>query len=148
MRKPLLKIKKVDEKATIPQQMTMGSCGFDLSITHDVNLFPHNVTSCHTGVAVAIPKGHHGEIHIRSSIGVHGIRLANCTGIIDPDYRGELICILINDTDNTLHLRAGDRVAQLVLYKDPDFNIEVVENLDETARGKGGFGSTNNKGDK
>lgn len=144
MRNPVLKIKRLDAKATIPQQMTLGSCGFDVSITHDVNIFPHRSVACHTGLAMAIPKGYHGELHIRSSLGINGIRLANCTGIIDSDYRGELICVLTNDTDDTLHLKEGSRIAQLLLYKDPAFNIKVVDVLDKTERNEGGFGSTNN----
>lgn len=144
MRKPVLKIKRLYKKATIPQQMTLGSCGFDVSITHDVNIFPHRSVPCHTGLAMAIPKGYHGELHVRSSLGIKGIRLANCTGIIDSDYRGELICVLTNDTDETLHLKEGYRIAQLLLYKDPTFNIKVVDVLDKTDRNEGGFGSTNN----
>lgn len=147
MRKPTLKIKKLYKKAVLPQRMTAGACGLDLTITHDVNIFPRENVPCHTGLAVAIPKGYHGELHVRSSIGIHGIRLANCTGIIDSDYRGELICVLVNDTDDTLHIAADTRIAQLLLYKDPDFIIEEVDELDKTARGNGGFGSTNNKGE-
>lgn len=144
MRKPVLKIKRLYKKATIPQQMTLGSCGFDVSIIDDVNIFPHNRVACHTGLAMAIPKGYHGELHIRSSLGIKGIRLANCTGIIDSDYRGEIICVLQNDNDTTLHLKEGARIAQLLLYKDPAFNIKVVDVLDKTDRNEGGFGSTNN----
>nr|DAH95412.1 MAG TPA: dUTPase [Caudoviricetes sp.] len=147
---PVLKIKKLIEKATVPKAMTEGSCGLDVAVSEPVTFFPNRVTKVHTGLAMAIPKGYHIEVHIRSSWGKRGIRLANCTGIIDSDYRGELKLLLINDTTDIYYAPEGERIAQLILVKDPAFTIKEVDELDETKRGKGGFGSTNkeNKGDK
>ena len=147
---PVLKIKKLAEKATVPKAMTEGSCGLDIAVSEPVTFFPNRVTKVHTGLAMAIPKGYHIEVHIRSSWGKRGIRPANCTGIIDSDYRGELLLLLINDTTDIYYAPEGERIAQMILVKDPAFTIKEVDELDETKRGKGGFGSTNkeNKGDK
>lgn len=150
MKLPTLKIKKLYEHALVPKKMTKGSVGLDLAVSDPVTFFPHVVTKVYTGLAMAIPKGYHGELHIRSSWGQRGIRLANCTGIIDSDYRGEITLMIINDSDTVYHALEGKRIAQFVLVKDPAFNIEEVTELDKTERGNGGFGSTNeeNKGDK
>lgn len=147
---PVLKIKRLTEKATMPKAMTDGSCGLDIAVSEPVTFFPNRVTKVHTGLAMSMPKGYHAEVHIRSSWGKRGIRLANCTGIIDSDYRGELKLLLINDTTDIYYAPEGERIAQLILVKDPAFTIKEVDELDETKRGKGGFGSTNkeNKGDK
>ena len=150
MKLPTLKIKKLVDYAVMPKQMTKGSVGLDLAISEGSTFYPHEVIQVFTGLAMAIPKGYHGEIHIRSSWGKRGIRLANCTGIIDSDYRGELVLLVINDTGNVYHAPKGERLAQLVLVKDPSFKIEEVTELGRTERGVGGFGSTSkeNKGDK
>ena len=150
MKLPTLKIKKLVDYAVIPKQMTEGSVGLDIYISEGSIFFPHEVMKVYTGIAMAIPKGYHGEVHIRSSWGKRGIRLANCTGIIDSDYRGELILLVMNDTDEVYHAKRGERLAQFVLVKDPAFKIEEVTKLDNTERGNGGFGSTDeeNKGDK
>lgn len=145
MKLPTLKIKKLVDYAIIPKKMTEGSVGLDLFISEGSTFFPHEVMMVYTGIAMAIPKGYHGEVHIRSSWGKRGIRPANCTGIIDSDYRGELILPIINDTDELYHAKRGERLAQLVLVKDPAFKIEEVNELDETERGIGGFGSTDHK---
>lgn len=150
MKLPTLKIKKVDEHAVIPKQMTAGSVGLDIAVSEPTTFFPHFVTKVHTGIAMQIPKGYHGEVHIRSSWGKKGIRLANCTGIIDSDYRGEIILMVINDSNDVYFALEGERIAQFILVKDPAFNIEEVEELGMTERGEKGFGSTDkeNKGDK
>lgn len=148
MKLPTLKIKKLVDYAVIPKQMTKGSVGLDISGAEDTTFFPHVVTKVYTGLAMQIPKGYHVELHIRSSWGQRGIRLANCTGIIDSDYRGEIILLVINDTNDVYYAPAGERIAQLILVKDPAFNIEEVNKLDETERGQGGFCSTNEKGEE
>lgn len=145
MKLPTLKIKKFDKHAFVPKKMTKGSVGLDLAVSDPVTFFPHVVTRVYTGLAMAIPKGYHGELHIRSSWGARGIRLANCTGIIDSDYRGEITLLVINDSDTVYHALEGKRIAQLILVKDPAFNIEEVTELDKTERGVGGFGSTDKK---
>lgn len=151
MKLPVLKIKKLDEHAVVPKAMTKEAAGLDIAVSSPVNFFPNVVTKVYTGIAMAIPKGYHGELHIRSSWGQRGIRLANCTGIIDSDYRGEIMLCVINDTNSVYHVLEGDRIAQFILVKDPAFNIEEVTELNKTERDVGGFGSTDkkeNKGDK
>lgn len=147
---PILKIKRLAENVMLPKAMTKDACGLDVAVSEPVTFFPHVVTKVYTGLAMAIPKGFHIEVHIRSSWGKRGIRLANCTGIIDSDYRGELILLLINDTNDIYYAPEGERIVQLILVKDPAFTIKEVKDLDKTERGNGGFGSTNkeNKGDK
>lgn len=145
MKLPVLKFKKLCDSAVIPKQMTKGSVGLDIAVAESATFFPHVVTPVYTGLAMAIPKGYHGEVHIRSSWGKRGIRPSNCTGIIDSDYRGELIMYLINDTNDIYYAPEGERIAQLILVKDPAFNIEEVTELDKTERGVGGFGSTDKK---
>lgn len=148
MKLPTLKIKKMYEHAFIPKKMTKGAAGFDLVVSDSVTFFPHVVTKVCTGIAMAIPKGYHGEIHICRSWGKRGIRLANCTGIIDSDYRGEITLRVINDTNDVYYALEGKRIAQLILVKDPTFKIEEVNEWGETERGNDGFGSTDLKGDK
>lgn len=148
MKLPTLKFRKIYEHAFIPKKMTKGAAGFDLAVSAPVTFFPYVVTKVSTGIAMEIPKGYHGEIHIRSSWGKRGIRLANCTGIIDSDYRGEITLLVINDTHEVYYALEGERIAQLILVKDPTFQIEEVNELGETERGNGGFGSTDLKGDK
>lgn len=145
MKLPTLKIKKLDEHAVVPKAMTKGGAGLDLAVSEPITFFPHVVTKVYTGIAMAIPKGYHGEIHIRSSWGKRGIRLANCTGIIDSDYRGEITLLVINDTNDVYYALEGHRIAQFILVKDPAFKIEEVTELDKTERGVGGFGSTDKK---
>lgn len=148
MKLPTLKFRKMHKHAFIPKKMTKGAAGFDLAVSDPVTFFPHVVTKVYTGIAMEIPKGYHGEIHIRSSWGKRGIRLANCTGIIDSDYRGEITLLVINDTNEVYYALEGKRIAQLILVKDLTFKIEEVNELGETERGNGGFGSTDLKGDK
>jgi dUTP pyrophosphatase len=148
MKLPTLKIKKLYEYALVPKKMIKDSVGLDIAVSDPVTFFPHVVTKVYTGLAMAIPKGYHGELHIRSSWGQRGIRLANCTGIIDSDYRGEITLLVINDTNEVYYALEGKRIAQLILVKDPAFKIEEVNELGETERGNGGFGSTDLKGDK
>lgn len=138
-----LKIKKLNDKAVVPMKMTEGAAGLDITVINHQVLWVGTVVPVQTGIAMSIPKGYHGEVHIRSSYGKRGIRLANCTGIIDSDYRGELILMLINDSNMVQVIDSGERVAQLILVKDPVFKVEEVTELNETERGEGGFGSTN-----
>lgn len=139
---PVIKVKKLAPQAKIPKAMSKEAAGLDLYVSDAITLFPMRVYTVHTGIAVSIPKGYHLELHIRSSWGAKGIRLANCTGIIDSDYRGEIKLIVINDTKEIYHAPEGERMAQMLLVKDPAFTIKEVDELDQTERGNGGFGST------
>lgn len=142
---PTLKIKRLNNKAKIPKRMTEGAVGLDIYMPEFRVLWTGDIIKVCTGIAMEIPSGYHGEVHIRSSYGIRGIRLANCTGIIDSDYRGELVLYLINDNRVPVPIYEGERIAQFVLVKDPNFKVVEVDKLSETERGEGGFGSTNIK---
>ena len=144
-----LKIMKVKENAIIPEYHSKEAAGLDITALDDIRLLPNHVIKeaykIHTGIAVEIPKGWHGEIHLRSSIGAKTkLRLANGTGIIDSDYRGELLLLVENVGKYETAIQAGQRIAQLILIKDTPFEVVVVDTLSETQRGTGGIGSTGN----
>lgn len=142
---PVLKIKRLTDTAVLPKKMSEEAAGLDVWLDQRVILFANETKFAHTGIAIACPKGYHAELHIRSSLGSKGIRLANCTGIIDSDYRGEVLLAIHNDNKDPVNLDAQTRVAQIILVKDPNFEIKEVEDLNKTKRGVGGFGSTDKK---
>ena len=104
---------------------------------------PHSTRIIRTGLAMAIPHGYFGGIFARSGIASNsGLRPANCVGVIDSDYRGEVKVALHNDTDLFQNIINGERIAQIVILPCPEVEFYAVKNLDETERGSGGFGST------
>ena len=144
---PVLKVMKLHKDATVPEKKTSGSCGLDLHVLDNTPIYPTHLVKeaymLHTGLAFEIPEGYHVEVYLRSSTGKNRkLRLANGTGIIDSDYRGEIMLLVENVGQEVEHVFPGDRIAQAILVKDPEFTIEVVESLSDTKRGKGGFGST------
>lgn len=144
---PVLKVKRLTDTAILPKRMSEEAAGYDVCADEDCFLYPDEPHIVHTGLAFEIPKGYHMELHVRSSLGKKGIRLANCTGIIDSDYRGELLMYLISDMDidGIRVINKRDRIAQIQLVKDPEFVLEEVDTLGETERGTGGFGSTGSR---
>ena len=142
-----VKFKKVTPTATVPKAQTPGSAGFDLyaDITTRLVIWPHETLLVPTGIAVAIPEGYFGAIYPRSGWATkRGIRLANCTGIIDRDFRASIVVALHNDSEKVWDINPQDRVAQIIFQPYPEVNLVEVEELDETERGTGGFGSTGN----
>ena len=144
---PTLKIKKLVEDAVVPESKTDGSVGFDLAAIANYSILPTNITDravmVRTGIAIELPKGHYATMHLRSSAGKNSkLRLANQTGIIDTDYRGEVIILVENVGRYAQSISKGDRIAQLVIHKKAPVNVVVSEELTETARGANGFGST------
>ena len=140
-----IKFKRINRNAQIPTLGSEYAAGADLyaATTEDIIIPPHTTEKIGTGIAVEIPSGNFGAIFARSGIATkQGLRPANCVGVIDSDYRGELIVALHNDTNEDQVIPALSRIAQLVImpYFTPHF-IEVGE-LDDTERGDGGFGST------
>ena len=133
--------------ATAPTRATKHAAGYDLTAhipghghrAKFVHL--HGVTVIHTGVSVAIPTGYVGLVYIRSSLGARGLMLANGTGVIDSDYRGEII-LKLTSHQGSINIGHGDRIAQLVIVPILTPNLEQVETLDTTERGTGSFGST------
>ena len=142
-----LNIKKLNEKAIIPTYGTEFSAGADLyNLDTTVTVEPHKTTLIHTGIAIEIPEGYCGLIFARSGLATkRGLAPANKVGVIDADYRGEVMVALHNHTDTLAEVAAGERVAQLAIVPFLKAEFEVVGELSDTARGDGGFGSTGRK---
>ena len=131
------------EGLELPAYATDGAAGMDVLAAEDVTLAPGARHAVATGLAVAIPPGFEIQVRPRSGLALkHGITVPNTPGTIDSDYRGELKVILINLGAEAFDVRRGDRVAQLVLAPVTRASWLKVEELDETMRGEGGFGST------
>ena len=140
---PVLKVKKLTAKASMPAYGTLGAACFDLATTDNVALLPGRSHVYKTGIAVEVPEGHALLIYSRSGMGFNkDTRLANCVGVIDSDYRGELMAKLRNDGKEIVNVRAGDRIAQAMLVKIDQWQFEEVLELSETQRGANGHGST------
>lgn len=128
----------------MPSYAHEGDAGLDLYAAEDVTLQPGARALVATGIAAAIPDGYAGFIQPRSGLAVrHGLSLVNSPGLIDSHYRGEIKAIAINlDTTAPIHIRRGDKIAQLVIQRVERCELVEVSELDETVRGEGGFGST------
>lgn len=131
------------EGLTLPAYATDGAAGMDVLAAEDVILQPGERWPVATGLAVAIPPGYEMQVRPRSGLALkHGISVPNSPGTIDSDYRGELKVILINHGQAPFEVRRGDRIAQLVVSPVVRASWLKVDELGETARGEGGFGST------
>ncbi len=140
-----LQIKRVRTQAVLPERATQGSAGLDLRActTGETCFMPGETAVLPTGLAVALPQGCVGLVFGRSGLGIrHGIVPANAVGVIDADYRGEIMVGLANHSAEPYIIVPGDRIAQLVILPVLTPPIEEVHNLSETVRGEGGFGST------
>lgn len=127
----------------LPRYATTGSAGMDVLSAEQLSLKPGQRHAVATGLALAIPAGFEIQVRPRSGLALkHGITVPNTPGTIDSDYRGELKIILINHGDESFAIERGDRIAQLVLAPVVQAAWSEVEELDETTRGDGGFGST------
>lgn len=138
-----INIKKLVPEAKEPTYATDGSGCFDLYGLTDGVVFDGRPLKCSTGLAFEIPMGLVMEVFSRSGDGFnHDVRLANCVGIIDSDYRGELFVKLTGDSGKPFGVKAGERIAQAKLVESPRCTFNVVDELSSTARGEGGLGST------
>lgn len=141
-----VKVRRVVPEAMLPCYATAGAACFDLQMLHDGAIVsPDNPVTLRTGLAFEIPEGHVMLIFSRSGHGFkNDIRLANCVGVIDSDYRGEVMVKLTNDnTDgNAMLFEYGARIAQAMVIPVQQCSFELVETLSSTERGAGGFGST------
>ena len=145
-----MRVKKLTENAVLPTQGSAAAAGYDLYSVDTFCIEPGETRLVHTGLAMEIPENFWGGIYARSGLATKkGLRPANCVGVIDSDYRGEIMVALHNDSSSIQHIDAGDRIAQLVfhqqcvIYPDENGNIwQVIEDLSDTSRGEGGFGST------
>jgi dUTP pyrophosphatase len=127
----------------LPAYATPGAAGMDVLAAEEVTLAPGARHAVATGFAVAIPEGYEIQVRPRSGLALkHGISVPNAPGTIDSDYRGELKVILINHGSEAFVVQRGDRIAQLVLAPVTQAAWDEADELDDTARGAGGFGST------
>ena len=140
-----LKIKKLKPNAVIPAYQTAGAAGMDLCAAIDapMKLPTRGSVVVPTGLAIAVPEGYAAFIFARSGLAVKsGITLRNSVGVIDADYRGEILVGLQNQSDLPYEIKPGERIAQMVIMPAPQAEIVLCDSLDDTARGEGGFGST------
>ena len=141
-----INIKRIHDDAVIPTSGSVSAAGYDLyacGIDEPINIAPCSVAKIKTGVVMEIPEGYFGAIYARSGLATkQGLRPANCVGVVDSDYRGEIMVFLHNDSSFVRTIENGERIAQIVItpYLDVDFN--EVDTLSDTVRGEGGFGST------
>ncbi len=144
-----MKVRVVNRgKYKLPEYKTKGSAGVDLiaNIDSPIVLGPLDRHLVETGIFLEVPDGYEAQVRARSGLAInHGISLVNGVGTIDSDYRGEVKVILINLSKEDFTINPGDRIAQLVLIKYEKFDFDEVEELEDTSRGRGGFGHTGSK---
>lgn len=141
-------VKRLDPRAKMPAYGSTSAAGADLYALTDgpVTIAPGGTVFIHTGIAVAIPDGYVGLVYARSGLATkQGLAPANKVGVVDADYRGELMVSLHNHSGEPRTVEDGDRIAQLVVTPYLTAQFTPVDELDDTARGAGGFGSTGNK---
>jgi dUTP pyrophosphatase len=137
-------VTKLDNDAVIPTYAKPGDAGADLYSISDLVLAPGERALVKTGIAIALPNGYVGLVHPRSGLGLkNGISVVNTPGTIDAGYRGEIGVVLINhDLHESFQVKKGDRIAQLVIQKVENAQFKVVNQLPESERAAGGYGST------
>ena len=141
----VLKVYRLNKKNPLPGYMSKGASGIDLfaSIDHEMTLLPGEYKCVPTGIVISLPVGYEAQVRPRSGLAFnHGVTVLNTPGTVDSDYRGEIRVILINHGKKPLKLKNGMRIAQMVIQRVWQADIDVVEELDETARNAGGFGHT------
>ena len=143
-----VRIKKLDERAITPTYGTEYSAGADLCALLDeaVEILPHETKLVKTGISVEIPEGYCGLIFARSGVASkRGLAPANKVGVIDADYRGEVMVALHNHSEINAMVEPGERIAQLAIMPFLKAQFEEADELSDTVRGAGGFGSTGSK---
>ena len=146
--KPTVKVKKTDERATLPTYGSEYAAGADLYALLDapVTIAPAETVLIHTGLSMEIPEGYAGLIYARSGLASkRGLAPANKVGVVDADYRGEIMVALHNHSDKPQTVEHGERIAQLVIAPFLSVSYEETDELSDTVRGTGGFGSTGTK---
>ncbi len=140
-----IEIKKLRDNAIVPERGSSEAAGYDLFATIDENrtIAPGETAMIGTGLAAAIPSGYFGGIFARSGLSCkQGLRPANCVGVVDADYRGEITVALHNDSSEVRTIEPGQKIAQLVVLPYLELDFVQVSDLSDTQRGAGGFGST------
>jgi dUTP pyrophosphatase len=143
--KSTVQLRRLRPNAIVPRYQTRGAAGLDLHACLDqpLTLSPGVVVAVPTGFAMAIEDGHEGQVRPRSGLAArHAVTVANAPGTIDCDFRGEVMVLLINLGPQPFVIQHGERIAQLVIAPYVRVEPRVVDELDETERGSGGFGST------
>ena len=138
-------VQLLHDNATLPARETSGSVGYDITacLNGPVEILPGETKMIGAGFAIALESGYAAFLYARSGLGIkHGMIPANCVGVVDSDYRGEVIVGLRNTSSTPFTVNGGDRIAQMVIAKCALPEVEVCDHLDETPRGAGGFGST------
>ena len=138
-------VKKPHPEAILPRYGSAYAAGADLCacLTQSCVIAPGQTVLVPTGLAMALPKGYGGFVFARSGLGIrHGVVPGNCVGVIDSDYRGEILVGLQNSGDADYVIQPADRIAQLMVVPVVQAQVKMVDQLDETQRGAGGFGST------
>jgi dUTP pyrophosphatase len=137
-------VKQLDEGLPLPSYAREGDAGLDLLSAEDITLKPGERAAVPTGIAVAIPEGFAGFVHARSGRALReGLALVNAPGLIDSGYRGEIKVLVVNlDPSAPIYIKRGEKVAQLVVQPVEIVSLEAVDELPESVRGEGGFGST------
>ncbi len=141
-------VKKLTDTATMPTRGSFAAAGYDLyaNVENDVKVAPHTTEKIGTGLAMEIPDGYFGGIYARSGIATkEGLRPANCVGVVDSDYRGEIIVAVHNDSDVERVITPAERIAQIIIQPYLSVEFEEADELAESERGAGGFGSTGKK---
>lgn len=140
-------VKRLDPTVELPAYAYEGDAGLDLRANESVDIAPFERVLIPTGLAISIPDGYAGFVQPRSGMALkRGLTIANTPGLIDAHYRGELKVISVNlDSQQTIHIERGERIAQLVIQQVPVVHLTEVDELDETDRGSGGFGSSGSK---
>lgn len=144
----IIKFKKLNENAKKPTYGSEYSAGADLYalLEESIEIKPHETVFVHTGISVEIPEGYCGLIFARSSMGAkRGLAPANKVGVIDADYRGEIMVTLHNHSEKVAEVEPYERIAQLAIVPFLKAEFEEAEELTDTIRGEGGFGSTGTK---
>ena len=143
-----INILRMTDSAKLPERGSVSAAGYDLfaDVAEDVTIAPHETKMIGTGLAMEIPEGYFGGIFARSGLSAkEGLRPANCVGVVDSDYRGEIKVALHNDGEQARVITPAEKIAQLVVVPFLSVDFNEVSNLSDTARGEGGFGSTGNK---
>lgn len=140
-----IQLKKLSASALTPKRGSKCAAGYDLfaDIEEDISIAPKETRLIGTGISVAIPDGYFGGVYARSGLSTkEGLRPANCTGVIDSDYRGEIKVPIHNDSSETRIITPNQKIAQMIIQPFLEVEFEEVDTLDETTRGLNGFGST------
>ena len=143
-----INVKKLNDLAKLPTRGSEYAAGYDLyaATSHNIEIQPHTTVKIGTGLSFELPQGTFAAIFPRSGIATkRGLRPANCVGVCDSDYRGEYIVALHNDTNEMQSIEPGERIAQMILLPYIEISFNEVEELSNTIRGDGGFGSSGRK---